>query len=169
MRLLYDVTFNGAPRPLPSGHNSPVGHPAFFAVHGCRQTEKNRGDRGARFRVSANAGFTRVNRCRRALLRRADFRKERSKRDGQIPTIRCNYVGARSSVRDSVKRKNAPGNCRRREEAFGNRDDRQRGHVGSELKPAILKLEHRGTFESYRADKRGMSFGKCGSSSKSPR
>lgn len=54
MRLLYDVTFNGAPRPLPSGHNSPPGHPAFFAAATPARAEKNRSDRETRFRVSAN-------------------------------------------------------------------------------------------------------------------
>lgn len=57
MRLLYDVTFNGAPRPLPSGYNSPAGPSGFFR-RGRQQTEKNRNDREMRFQASANANFT---------------------------------------------------------------------------------------------------------------
>lgn len=57
MWLLYDVTFNGAPRPLPSGHNSPAGPSGFFRRN-CRQTEKNRNDPETRIRLRANTDFT---------------------------------------------------------------------------------------------------------------
>lgn len=53
MRLLYDVTFNGAPRPLPSGHNSPTGPSGFFR-HNRQQTEKNRNDPETRIRLKTN-------------------------------------------------------------------------------------------------------------------
>lgn len=59
MRLLYDVTFNGAPRSLPSAHNSPAGPSGFFR-RGRRQTKKNRNDRETRFRMSANASIANV-------------------------------------------------------------------------------------------------------------
>lgn len=59
MRLLYDVTFNGAPRPLPSGHNSPTGPSGFFR-HNRRQTEKNRNDPETRIRLKTNTDFTRM-------------------------------------------------------------------------------------------------------------
>jgi len=55
MRLLYDVTFNGAPRPLPSGHNSPAGPSGFFRC-GRQQTEKNRNDREMRAQTRISRG-----------------------------------------------------------------------------------------------------------------
>jgi len=58
MRLLYDVTFNGAPRPLPSGHNSPAGPSGFFSLRPSTNREKSKRSRNA----SANANFTRGRR-----------------------------------------------------------------------------------------------------------
>lgn len=47
MRLLYDVTFNGAPRPLPSGHNSPAGPSGFFPLRPSTNREKSKRSRNA--------------------------------------------------------------------------------------------------------------------------
>jgi len=56
MRLLYDVTFNGAPKPLPSGYNSLDGPSDFFSLQPSTN-EKNWNDREIRFHTSANANF----------------------------------------------------------------------------------------------------------------
>lgn len=47
MRLLYDVTFNGAPRPLPSGYNSPTGPSGFFSPWPSTNREKSKRSRNA--------------------------------------------------------------------------------------------------------------------------
>lgn len=58
MRLLYDVTFNGASRPFPSSYNSPAGPSGFFSLWPSTNREKSK---RSRFHESANANFTGVD------------------------------------------------------------------------------------------------------------
>lgn len=116
MRLLYDVTFNGAPKPLPSGYNSSAGPSGFFSPSTNREKSKRLRNAFPSERKREFHGREAIHLTRASFHGIADSGKARGERSDLNTVIyhncvrqiieRNNYIGyMKSSSRNSSQKK----------------------------------------------------------------